>query len=377
MKRTGIVVLLAASALAAWALASPQVGSIDYVEGSVSIGRSGKTIAAPNIGDAVLSGDLIKTSSDGLLVVAMGKTSGMSGTVTVRARSAIYMNLAMVKEQPQTKIELITGSIGSKVAKLAGAGGTMSVASSSAVMAVRGTEFEIYVSINMNDDDPDGGGQAVLVTCTEGKVAISDGGKEFEAPAGKVVEKRPGKALRYVPVAVSSIKEYGRRWVTDEIAAFKSDAIRALASYAKRYENLSAKFAAAYAKFKASPIPKKWADEDKKGAAVRSLDPATLREKKDMAGILLEMRKILFMFERIYYRADEISDAIKGTPLEKKEIRKGLTAGEFLRKVEADRAELEDEVARYRYIVALYAARSPEGDVFAPEDDFFSTPDGF
>jgi hypothetical protein len=376
MKRTGIVVLLAASALAAWAVASPQVGTIDYVEGSVSVARSGKTIAAPNIGDPIISGDLIKTTSDGLLVIAMGKTSGMSGTITVRSRSTLYMNLEKVKDQPQTKIELITGSIGSKVAKLTGTAGTMSVASSSAVMAVRGTEFEIYVSINMNDDDPEGG-QAVLVTCTEGKVTINDGGQDFEAPAGKVVEKRPGKGMRYVPVAVSSVKQYGQRWISDEITAFRADAVRALASYAKRYDALSARFAEAYAKFKASPIPKKWADEDRLGTKLRPLDPQTLRDKKEMAGILLQIRKVLFLFERVYYRADELSDAIAGTGLEKREIRPGVTAGDFLKKIQAERADLESDVARYRYIVTLYAARSPDGEVFAEDDDFFSSSDGF
>jgi hypothetical protein len=376
MKRTGIAVILAATALAAWAVASPQVGSIDYVEGSVSIGRSGKTIAAPNIGDPVLSGDLVKTTGDGLLVIAMGKSSGMSGTITVRSRSTLYVSLDKAKDQPRTKIELITGSIGSKVAKLAGSGGTMSIASSSAVMAVRGTEFEIYVSINMDDDDPEGG-QAVLVTCTEGKVAVDDGSGEFDAPAGKVVEKRPGQRMRYVPVAVSSVKQYGQRWIADEISAFRADAVRALAGYAKRYEALSAKFAEAYAKFKASPIPKKWADEDRAGARIRPLDPQTLRDKKDMAGILLQLRKVLFLFERVYYRADEISDAIAGTDLEKREIRSGVTAGDFLKRLDGERAELEAEVARYRYIVTLYAVRSPDGEAFAEDDDFFSSSDGF
>jgi len=376
MKRTGIAVLFAASALASWALATPQVGSIDYVEGTVSIGRSGKTISAPNIGDPIFSGDLVKTTSDGLLVIAMGKGSGMSGTITVRARSTLYLNLDKVKDQPRTKIDIITGSIGSKVAKLAGAGGTMSVASSSAVMAVRGTEFEIYISINMDDEKADGG-QAVLVTCEEGAVAVSDGTSEISAPAGKVVEKRPGKGLRYMPVGVSSVREYGQRWVTDEISAFRADAPRTLGAYAKRYDELSARFVKAFARFKASSIPKRWADEDRTGAAVRPLDPKTMREKKEMAGILLEIRKVLFMFERVYCRADEISAAIAGTDLEKREIRKGLTAGEFLRKLAADRAELEDQVARYRYIAALYAARSPDGEAFSEDDDFFSSPDGF
>jgi hypothetical protein len=376
MKRLSFSLLMAACTMATWALATAEIGSIDYVEGSASINRMGKTIAYPNIGDPILSGDLIKTSSDGLLVIAMGKGSGMSGTITVRARSTLYIDLEKIKGQPRTKIDIITGSIGSKVSKIAGANGTMTVASSSAVMAVRGTEFEIYISINMNDSQADGG-QAVLVTCTEGAVALNDGTSELSVPAGKVAEKRPGKSPSYIPVALSSIREYGKRWIADEIAAFRADAVRALSAYAQRYEDLSARFAKAYARFKASPIPKKWAEEDRTGAQIRPLDAATIREKKEIAAILLDIRKVLFMFERVYYRADEISSIIAGTNLENSLIRKGLTAGDFIKKVQAQRAELEDQVARYRYIVALYAQRSPDGGVFEEDDDFFDSGDGF
>ncbi len=376
MKRWCFAMLLCALAAASWALATPEIGSVDYAEGAVSIVRMGKTLADPNIGDPVLAGDLVKTASDGLLIIAMGRASGMNGTITVRARSTLYIDLDKVKNQPRTKIDVIAGSIGSKVAKIAGSGGTMSIASSSAVMAVRGTEFEIFISINMDDSRPDGG-QAVLVTCAEGSVSLGDGSSEIEVPAGKAAEKRPGEALGYLPIGTSSIGEFGQRWMTGEISAFRADAPRALAAYAKRYDELSTRFAKAYARFKASPIPRKWSDEDRAGTAIRPLDARTLREKKEMAGILLEIRKVLFMFERVYYRADQLSAIIDGTELEDIQIRKGLSAGDFIRKVQADRAELEASVARYRYIVALYAQRSPDGEVFAEDDGFFGSSGGF
>ncbi len=376
MKRWSIAVLLCALAAASWALATPEVGSIDYAEGKISILRLGKTIADPNIGDPILSGDLVKTSSDGLLIIAMGKASGMSGIITVRARSTLYINLDKVKDQPRTKIDIIAGSIGSKVAKAAGVGGSMSVASSSAVMAVRGTEFEIYISVNMDDSSIDGG-QAILVTCAEGSVALGDGRSEIEVPAGKAAEKRPGKALGYLPLGTSTIAEFGQRWVTGEISAFRADAPRALAAYAKRYDDLSVRFAKAYARFKASPIPKKWSDEDRAGTPINPLGERTLSEKKEMAGILLDIRKVLFMFERVYYRADELAALVSGSDMERIQIRRGLSAGDFIRKVQADRADLEAAVARYRYIVGLYAQRSPDGGVFAEDDGFFGSMGGY
>lgn len=375
MKRLAIAVLLAVSAIAASALMYPKVGSIDYAEGGVSIGRGGKTISAPNIGDPILSGDLVKTQNDGLLIIAMDKNTGMGGKLTIKSKSSIYVNLDDVKGEPRTQIQILTGAIGSKVNKLAGTP-TVNVITSSAVMAVRGTEFEVAVSINA-DDESGSSQQATLVTCTESKVAVNDGQGEIEVPAGKVLEKRPGARPVFMPVALSTIKGYSQRWIADEISAFKADAPRALGFYAKRYTELSAKFAAAYEPFQKSPTPKKWADEDRSGAKINPLEPSTLREKKEMARYLLNIRKVLFLFERIYYRADELSDAIAGTEAEKREIRTGLTAGDFIKTVLTDRDRLAAQVARYRYIEDLYRQRSPDGDAFSEDDDFFSSSDGF
>ncbi len=375
MKRVLIGVLLAVSAIAASALASPKVGAIDYAEGAISIGRGGKTISAPNIGDPVLSGDLIRTQGDGMLVIAMDKNTGMGGKITVKPRSSLYINLDAVKGEPRTQIQILTGAIGSKVSKVTGSP-TVTVTSSSAVMAVRGTEFEVVVSINANDAGADSQ-QPTLITCTESKVAVNDGSGEVEVPAGKVLEKRPGEKPRFVPVAVSSVKGYSQKWIADEISAFRADAPRALADYAKRYTDLSAKFAAAYDAFQKSPTPKKWADEDRTGAKINLLDPAVLREKKEIAGYLLNIKKVLFIFERVYYRVDEISDAIAGTAYEKREVKPGQTAGDFISAVKAERDKLAAEVARYHYIEGLFQQRSPDGDAFSSDDDFFASSDGF
>ena len=375
MKSLFVVAMLVATSVAATALSAAKVGGIDYAEGGISIGRNGRTISAPNIGDPVFSGDLIKTQSDGMVVIDMDKNTGMSGKLTVKARSSLYINLDEVKGEPRTQIQILTGAIGSKVSKLAGSP-SVTVTSSSAVMAVRGTEYEVAVSINADDSSPSAQ-QATLVTCTESKVSVNDGQEEVEVPAGKVLEKRPGERLRFIPVAVSSVKGFSDRWIADEISAFKADAPRALADYAKRYDALSAEFASAYDAFQKSPTPKKWAEEDRAGTMINPLDPTALRESKEIAGYLLNLRKVLFLFERVYYREDEIADAISGTADEKRIIRPGQTAGDFIATVKAERDQLAAEVARYRYIEALYQERNPEGDAFSSDDDFFASPDGF
>jgi FecR protein. len=375
MKRLFIAVLLAASALAAYALATPRIGSIDYLEGDVSISRGGTLISGPAIGDSIASGDLIKTSSEGSLIIAMDKNTGMQGTIAVRPRSSLYINLDTVKGEPRTRIDILTGAIGSKVAKLAGSP-TMGVSSSSATMSVRGTEFEVAVSVNADDSSADAR-QAVLVTCSESAVAVNDGDEEVEVAAGKVLEKRPGEKFRFIPVAESSVKGYTERWIADEITAFKANAPRALENYAKRYADLSARFAAAYDPFQRSQTPKKWADEDRRGVKANPLDAAVLKEKKEIAGYLVEIKKILFSFERVYSRIDEIADLIQGSADEKRLVKPGLTAGDLVKIIKAERETLASQVAKYHYIEALYRERSPDGDAFANNDDFFSSSDGF
>jgi hypothetical protein len=374
MKRLALGLLLAASCLAVSALSVPKIGSIDYIEGSVSISRSGKVFSAPEIGDDLFSGDLIKTQADGKLVVALDKNTGMGGTLTIKSRSTLYLNLDELKGQPRTNIQLLTGAIGSKVNKLAGSP-TVEVTTSSAVMAVRGTEYEVAVSVNA--DDSGGSQQAIVVVCTQSKVAVDDGQGEIEVGEGKVLEKRPGTRARFIPVAVSSAKGYSEKWIADEIVAFRADAPRALGAYAKRYADLSARFEAAYAPFRDSPLPKKWADEDRAGTKVNPLEPAVLREKKEMAGYLLNIKKVLTSFERVYYRIDELSDLVAGTPDEKSAIGPGVTAGSFLASCLSEREKLIGEVARYRYIEDLYKARSPDGGAFDDDDDFFASSDDF
>jgi hypothetical protein len=375
MKRLLVGALLVTIAIAAAALSPRKVGGIDYAEGVVSIARGGKSISSPNIGDPILSGDLIKTQRDGVLIIAMDAASGMSGKITVRPRSTLYINMDTVKGESHTQIQMLTGAISSKVSKITGSP-TVTVTTSSAVMSVRGTEYEVVVSINADDASAEAQ-QATLIVCTESKVSVSDGQGEVLVPAGKVVEKRPGERLRFLPVALSSIKGFGQTWMTDEIEAFKANAPKALANYAKRYEDLSAKFAAAYDPFQKSPTIKKWAEEDRAGAAINPLDPLVLREKKEVVAYLLQIKKVLFMFERVYYRVDEISDAISGTGDERREIRPGQTVGNFLETVRDERDKLAAQVARYRYIEDLYRQRSPDGDIFSDSDDFFSSPDGF
>lgn len=347
-KIAALALILAATTVAALAAgpAPLPVGRVEYAEGSVILQREGASSEA-DIDDLILPGDLVKTGADGRLVIALDKSTGMSGTVSVRPRSAFYVRADKVKGESKTTIELLAGSVGSKLSKLAGKP-MLQVTTQAAIMGVRGTRFEIAAAVT----------EAVLVACDEGEVWVTDGRQELPVPAGQAVEKREGQAFRKVPVAISSAEEFRAGWVAAEVEAFRAAPVKALASFERRYADLAARFEKAYAKLAASSALKKWLEEDKAGLVPRALDPAVMREKKELVGLVQELRGVLFMFERVYYRGEEIAALVAGGPYERSELRKGYTAADFLARLAAEREGLARKTALYRTAERLYALRN-------------------
>ncbi|MBN1242832.1 MAG: FecR domain-containing protein [Spirochaetales bacterium] len=375
MKRPVLVLSVAALAIAALALSAtaPAVapfGEIDYVEGSVTVTRAGKAMTDPNFGDPIRPDDLVKTGPDGTLIIAMDKTTGMRGTITVKPRSAVYIRLDPKAGSQKTTLELMAGQIASKVTKLAGAP-SMKVQTAVATAGVRGTEYGVLSSVN----------GSISVFCLEGAVFVEDETGELDVPAGRAAERKAGQRLKVLPVAVSSGEDFARRWISDEIEVFKGGALKFLDDYATRYDDLKKRFDTAFEPIQRSAALKKWMDEDRAGTLVNPRSPSTLREKKEVDGPILEARKVLFMFERIYYRLDEIDAIVRGTSLERELIRPGLTVGEFLRRIRDERDALGKRVALYRYAEKLYNMRSetnPFGDsggsFFGDSGSFFGKP---
>lgn len=367
MKKLAILSAALLAAAAAFAASAAPFGTIDYVEGNSIVVRSGKSLGEANIGDPVLPDDMIKTAADGLVVIALDKSTGMRGTLTIKAKSVAYIRLASDAAGSKSTIDLIAGQIGSKLAKISG-NPSLQVRTDSVVMGVRGTEFGISTSVN----------GSVLVTCSEGAVACSDGGEPVAVPAGNAIEKKEGARLRLVPVAISSVEQFEKRWIAEEIEAFKANPARALADYEKRYVDLLARFNEAFAPIQKSEILSKWIREDSAGLVPSANDPQTLKEKKAIMADILATRKVLFIFERIYYRIVQLDQLVMGTTLERQNIRPGYTAGDFIRKVRADSAGLEKRMFLFRYAEKLYELRNAGGaglPGMGSGDDFFSSSD--
>lgn len=349
-------------------------GIIDYVEGSVTITRQGKQLGEANFGDEVLPNDLVQTSGDGLAIIALDSSTGMRGTLTIKARTNMYLRLQTEDSSPKSSLELLAGQMSAKVSRLSGTP-SMEVLTDSAVMGVRGTEFGFASS-------PTG---SVMVYCTESSVTVTDsaGGQPLIVSAGKAAEKKAGERLRLLPVTISNAADFESRWFADDIEAFKANAVAALGNYARRYNQLFDEFNRIFEPFQKDDILTKWLREDAQGTTPPQNSAGVLREKRAMIAHLMPLRRNLFIFERIYYRLDQLADIILGTSLERSRINPQQTAGEFLRKVRNDATVLGRRVALVRYAEVLYALRNGgamptdfgSDGFFGGEDDFFGSSD--
>lgn len=376
MRRLLIVALILTAATASFAQAQRPFGSIDYAEGSATLVRAGKSLGEANIGDTILPDDMIRTAGDGLVIINLDRSTGMRGNLTIKPRTVIYIRLQPNAAGPKSTIDLISGQIGSKLAKLSG-NPTFNVSTGTVAMGVRGTAFNVATSVN----------GSILIICTEGEVVSTDGSATLSVPAGRAVEKKGSARLRLIPVAISSPETFERQWISEEIEAFRANAPRAMADYEKRYSDLLGRFQTAFDPLQKSEILSKWIREDMAGVRLVPNDPATMREKREIIGPILEVRKILFIFERIYYRLLELEGIISGTPMERTVLRPGLTTGDFIRRVRAEAPSLERRMYLFRYAEKLYGMRNIGGaglpgsggsdDFFGSDDDFFGSGDDF
>jgi hypothetical protein len=361
MKRSILVMIGLSIVLSVFAQAQRPFGSIDYAEGTVSIVRAGKSLGDAYIGDDVMPDDMVRTGADGLVIISLDRSTGMRGTLTVKARSVVYLRLQPSDSGVRSTIELVSGQIGSKLARIAGTP-SLNVQTESVVMGVRGTAFDIATSVN----------GSVLILCTEGQVAAKDELTTYTVVAGQGVERKVGQRLRMIPVAITSPERFQQQWISDEIAAFKANAPRALADYERRYIDLMARFTAAFDPLQKSEVLSKWIREDVMGSRITPNDPAVMREKREMIGPIMDVRKILFIFERIYYRILELEGIIAGTSLERTVLRPGLTAADFLRHVKQDAPGLERRMFLFRYAERLYELRNTGGaGMFGQDADAF------
>lgn len=350
--------------------AQNQVGIIQELMGSVTVTRNGQVLTNIDLGDPIENYDLIKTGADGGMVIGLTSETGMKGTLIVKPKSVFTVKTQVVSGSPKTEADVLGGSIGVKVKKIAG-DPALNVKTGNTVMGVRGTEFVVIISVN----------NGLLVTCNEGRVACTgDEGDELYAVPGQVVTRTAGERLKQIPVAVSSLEDFQNRWYTEEISAFKASAVKALDQYARAYLRYRDEFRQASDELARDLIFLQWKKEFREGqASASSKDIQVMKQKAALVKKLMSVRQVLFFFERIYYRLDEIQAYVPATALKAK-LYNGQTVQDFMRQVASEKSELERRAAEYRLALRLYAQRNDGKEPVSigdNEDTFFDETDSF
>lgn len=371
--KTAVCLFVGALALASPPLyAANRIGEAVYLEGEVGVVRNSEALDSSDVqvGMDIENFDLVKTGSEALAEVRISASNAPKISVKVAPNTRFSFEISKLGGAQQSSIGLLTGSLTLKVAKLTGSQ-QVKVRTDSTAMGVRGTEFTV-------SSPPSGD---ILITCDEGEVSCTDeDGDQLTAAPGTAIEKAAGERLRSVPVAVSNLVTFRENWLAERIAALRANALPAIRAYAVRYEALSEQFAKNYEELmKRKTIISKWTLEDKKGASGGRME--VMKEKKQVIGALLKLRKTLFLFERIYYRLLEL-EAYHEMGNGKGLIRSGYTTEQFFNRMRGERRTLEARMASIRYIAKLYAKRNdgsiPTGafdDPVGEEDDFFSGSD--
>jgi hypothetical protein len=348
--RLGAIAAVMALAACFQATAADRVGEATYVDGQVDLFRAGQQLAARDvgIGSAVENYDIIRTARNGTFEINLTAGPAADSSIRVDPNTSFTVEVGKVKGQPQTTVNMISGTLSLKVRKMTGGGG-VDVKTESAVMAVRGTEFSVTTP-------PSGD---ILITCTEGSVSCRDeSGTELHASPGTAVEKIAGERFRTVPVAVSSIKAFQSQWNTDRISSLRSNAARAIQNYATRYDELTTRFDREYRSLMShAEVLNAWAEEESRGETPSGLSSRSVSEKKQLIGSLLRLRTTLFVFERVYFRLVELEEYHRDG-YGRGKLAGGGTTDEFFTRFAAERTQLAKRLSRVQFAARLYARRN-------------------
>ena len=336
--------VVSAFTFAAWA--EQPIGSIDFADGPFTLTRNGTAVSGPSIGDDIYDQDLISTGTSGSVTIALAKATGMGGTIKVAPESSLYLEVDGPEGQQHSQVELISGGLSLKLKKLAGSP-TLAVATDTATMGVRGTEFEVTTSDNGD----------ILVTCTEGEVACTDeSGSSVSAVPGQTVEKQEGQRMQRRALAIAEYQKFKATWISNESAAFKRGAGRAAAAIAIRYLDLLSRFQSIHEELAANGTLRRWAEEEKTGTSAAG--PELDSQLAEVGPRLREARRVLGAMMRITVRVDALYRVLKEDRAALRQpIRKGLSTEEFFNRFRAQRAENFQRQVWLMHALKLYRSK--------------------
>ncbi|MDA3939747.1 MAG: FecR family protein [Spirochaetia bacterium] len=317
-------------------------GTITYIEGYVDLYRDGELLdwELVDIGFDIQEFDLIETGDDGLVEIDLKLPSGSKTTIAVNSGTTFYFEMEEKSGQNKTSFQMLGGSLSFKVQKLT-AKDTLDVHTESAVMGVRGTEFEIITS-------PEGG---ILVLCDEGAVSCKDDqGREQYSKPGSVVDKVPNKRISSYSVSTDDLGLYRNYWVSARDEVFRNGAKVFIQGYSRQFLLFEPKFSTAFSELLEVKTTLERYGKDSSSTG----NPGTLfKAKAEVSPAIIKMRSVMPIFEMIFYRLKELGNYHK-EGLGIGSINNNLSSIEFFNTFGSEKDNISRQLAEVRYLFKLY-----------------------
>ncbi len=326
-------------------VAADSIGQVTFLQGSVEIVRGDQTHTSDvDFGFSLENFDQITTGADGVAQLTLDPATGFDATITVQPDTTFNLDLGETDTGKSGALELMAGSVGLKVQKLSDAA-QFEVRSSNAVMGIRGTEFDVATAVSGD----------LLVTVNEGRVECQDtAGETLFADSERAVENVVDGDFHTLPVAPGKTDDFRRTWMERRIAAFRNNAPQLLGRYAGRYALLRVRFDHAYESLLAKrEILDRWFQEDRQRRLASRAQ--TLNERRQIESGLLQLRRIDYVFSRLYYRILALRRYY--LTVSRWPDLPGFSAQEFFQRVENDRPQIIERLRTVRYVSKLFVNR--------------------
>ncbi|MDC7224663.1 MAG: FecR family protein, partial [Spirochaetales bacterium] len=277
--------------------------------------------------------DVIKTGLDGYLEISLTYPSEGSH-LKVQPDTIFFFESKEDTGGRSARVNLLGGTLALKVNRLAD-NESMNVETQSAVMGIRGTEFQVSKA-------PTG---EILVSCEEGKVSCAtETGETYSLP-GTVCLQNDGRNFTDEAVAPEDLESYRAEWWNRRMEALTKLGPLAMEYYLGRYENQESRFDNAWKELlRHEDIFKEYESIIESGRTPSTVKAT--RDKMALTSAVIRMRSALPLMEETFYTL---------SLLEEYRSRGNFTSGASLRNFNRDRNSREKELLKARYYLAMYA----------------------
>lgn len=313
-------------------------GRIVYVEGTVSLFRSGSEVADTGIGSPVHPEDMLITGSNGFIELEIQYPDSSSARITIDPESSF--RFSSDSGSSDVTVTAQYGSMDFKVNRR-GRETAFNVRARGAAMGVRGTEFDILVA-------PD---DSVLITCVSGSVEVaSDQGPRSVARPGMVVEWLSDDGVQPQEVAVDALDNFRDDWLSLRESIFRRGAPVFIQGYSRRYKEAKPKFEEAYRNLAGhrSLLEQATNQQNQQGMG------ATVQARTRVSPAAVQMRSILPVFDEVFgqlvvlrrYHAEGIGHT---------DISDSQNSHEFFREFQSELRSVRQQLSEAYYLMDLFS----------------------